>query len=97
MATRRGSFRGSRGEGLSYSLVLFCILQSGVDVNKPNSSEQTALDLVRSFTSSKAARDLKVLLKGRFELCCWSEKISSIDMLSCISTDQTGYYTSKNW
>ncbi|KAH8037959.1 hypothetical protein HPB51_019311 [Rhipicephalus microplus] len=36
---------------------------SGIDVNKPNSSEQTALDLVRTFSSSKAARDLKVLLR----------------------------------
>lgn len=43
--------------------VVRLLIQSGVDVNKPNSSEQTALDLVRSFTSSKAARDLKVLLK----------------------------------
>ncbi|KAH6942193.1 hypothetical protein HPB50_001762 [Hyalomma asiaticum] len=39
------------------------LLQSGIDVNKPNSSEQTALDLVRTFSSSKAARDLKVLLR----------------------------------
>ncbi|KAM7296564.1 caskin-1 [Ixodes scapularis] len=43
--------------------VVRLLIQSGVDVNKLNSSEQTALDLVRSFSSSKAARDLKVLLK----------------------------------
>ncbi|KAK8754971.1 hypothetical protein V5799_002326 [Amblyomma americanum] len=39
------------------------LLQSGIDVNKPNSSEQTALDLVRSFSSCQAGRDLKVLLR----------------------------------
>lgn len=43
----------------------FSLFQSGVDVNKPNSYDQTALDIVRSFTTCHAEREMKHLLKGR--------------------------------
>ena len=35
----------------------------GIDVNRPNSYDQTALDIVNKFTTSRAARELKQLLK----------------------------------
>ncbi|XP_033754976.1 caskin-1-like isoform X3 [Pecten maximus] len=35
----------------------------GVDVNKSNSYDQTALDIVTTYTTTRAARDLKQLLK----------------------------------
>ena len=34
-------------------------------MNKPNSYDQTALDIVNKFTTSRAARELKQLLKGK--------------------------------
>ena len=45
--------------------VLYFVFQCGVDVNKPNSYDQTALDIVNKFTTSRAARELKQLLKGK--------------------------------
>ncbi|XP_013386174.1 caskin-1 isoform X2 [Lingula anatina] len=35
----------------------------GVDVNRPNSYDQSALDIVNKFTTSRAAKELKQLLK----------------------------------
>ncbi|XP_076444536.1 LOW QUALITY PROTEIN: uncharacterized protein LOC143282697 [Babylonia areolata] len=43
--------------------VVKLLLDCGVDVNKPNSYDQTALDIVNKFTTSRAARELKQLLK----------------------------------
>ena len=43
----------------------YFVFQCGVDVNKPNSYDQTALDIVNKFTTSRAARELKQLLKGK--------------------------------
>lgn len=40
----------------------------GIDVNKANSYDQTALDIVNSYTTSRAAKDLKHLLKGKLQL-----------------------------
>ncbi|KAL8610492.1 hypothetical protein ACOMHN_060412 [Nucella lapillus] len=45
--------------------VVKLLLDCGVDVNKPNSYDQTALDIVNKFTTSRAARELKQLLKGQ--------------------------------
>nr|KAG5713414.1 hypothetical protein BaRGS_024962 [Batillaria attramentaria] len=42
----------------------FSPLYCGIDVNKPNSYDQTALDIVNKFTTTRAARELKQLLKG---------------------------------
>ena len=39
-------------------------LQSGIDVYKKNSHEQTALDIVNKFTPTRAAQDIKQLLRG---------------------------------
>ncbi len=38
--------------------------QCGADVNRPDSYDQTALDIVNKFTTSRAAKELKQLLKG---------------------------------
>ncbi|KAL8568780.1 hypothetical protein ACOMHN_036964 [Nucella lapillus] len=43
--------------------VVRLLLESGVDVNKTNSFEQTALDIVHKFTTSRAGRELKQLLR----------------------------------
>ncbi|XP_048758493.2 caskin-1-like isoform X4 [Ostrea edulis] len=43
--------------------VVRLLLDCGIDVNKANSYEQTALDIVNSYTTSRAAKDLKHLLK----------------------------------
>ncbi|XP_054716717.1 caskin-2-like [Uloborus diversus] len=43
--------------------VVRMLIESGVDVNKPNSYDQTALDIVRSFTTCHAEREMKHLLK----------------------------------
>ena len=44
----------------------WCVLfQCGIDVNRPNSYDQTALDIVNQFTASRAAKELKQLLKGK--------------------------------
>ncbi|XP_070183018.1 caskin-2-like [Littorina saxatilis] len=43
--------------------VVKLLLDCGIDVNKPNSYDQTALDIVNKFTTSRAARELKQLLK----------------------------------
>ena len=40
-------------------------LQCGVDVNKVNSYDQTALDIVNKFTTNRASREIKQLLKGK--------------------------------
>lgn len=45
-------------------LLLSLWLQCGVDVSRFNSYEQTALDIVKKFTSTHAAKELKTLLKG---------------------------------
>ena len=44
---------------------LSCLFQCGIDVNKPNSYDQTALDIVNKFTTSRTGRELKQLLKGK--------------------------------
>ncbi|KAK3090288.1 hypothetical protein FSP39_010658 [Pinctada imbricata] len=41
------------------------LLDCGVDVNKTNSYDQTALDIVTTYTTSRAGKDLKLLLKGK--------------------------------
>ncbi|XP_060083037.1 caskin-2-like [Ylistrum balloti] len=43
--------------------VVKLLLDCGVDVNKSNSYDQTALDIVTTYTTTRAARDLKQLLK----------------------------------
>ncbi|CAH1795709.1 unnamed protein product [Owenia fusiformis] len=43
--------------------VVKLLLDCGIDVNKPNSYDQTALDIVNKYTTSKAAKELKQLLK----------------------------------
>ncbi|ESP03783.1 hypothetical protein LOTGIDRAFT_156345 [Lottia gigantea] len=37
----------------------------GIDVNRPNSYDQTALDIVNKFTTHKGAKELKHILKGK--------------------------------
>jgi hypothetical protein len=44
--------------------VVRLLLDYGVDVNRPNSFDQTALDIVNKFTTSRAAKDMKQLLKA---------------------------------
>jgi len=39
--------------------------QCGIDVNKVNSYDQSALDIVNKFTTSRASKEIKQLLKGR--------------------------------
>jgi len=42
-----------------------CVLvQSGIDVNRINSYEQTALEVVNKFTASRGAREIKQMLRG---------------------------------
>lgn len=41
------------------------LFQCGIDVNKPNSYDQTALDIVNKFTTTRAAKELKHVLKGK--------------------------------
>ncbi|XP_015922608.1 caskin-2 isoform X2 [Parasteatoda tepidariorum] len=43
--------------------VVRMLIESGVDVNKPNSYDQTALDIVRSFTTCHAEKEMKNILK----------------------------------
>jgi len=43
-----------------------CGVQSGVDVNRLNSYEQTALEVVNKFTASRGAREIKQMLRGRY-------------------------------
>ena len=43
--------------------VVRLLLDYGVDVNRPNSFDQTALDIVNKFTTSRAAKDMKQLLR----------------------------------
>jgi len=38
--------------------------QSGIDVNRLNSYEQTALEVVNKFTASRGAREIKQMLRG---------------------------------
>ena len=44
------------------------LLQRGVDVNRPNASDQTALDIVEKFTTMKGSVELKQLLKSKRQL-----------------------------
>jgi len=44
--------------------IVWCGLQSGVDVNRLNSYEQTALEVVNKFTASRGAREIKQMLRG---------------------------------
>ena len=46
---------------------LVCIFQCGVDVNKANSYDQTALDIVNKFTTNRASKEIKQLLKGKIK------------------------------
>ncbi|XP_076366614.1 uncharacterized protein LOC143255207 isoform X2 [Tachypleus tridentatus] len=39
------------------------LIECGIDVNKPNSYDQTALDIVCSYSGSRASREMKQLLK----------------------------------
>lgn len=43
--------------------VVRLLLECGADVNQPNSYDQTALDIVNKFTTLRAAKELKALLK----------------------------------
>jgi len=45
--------------------VVWCGVQSGVDVNRLNSYEQTALEVVNKFTASRGAREIKQMLRGQ--------------------------------
>jgi len=46
-------------------IVSTCVLlQSGIDVNRLNSYEQTALEVVNKFTASRGAREIKQMLRG---------------------------------
>ncbi|XP_053393493.1 caskin-2-like isoform X2 [Mercenaria mercenaria] len=45
--------------------VVRLLLDCGVDVNKVNSYDQTALDIVNKFTTNRAAKEIKQLLKGQ--------------------------------
>jgi len=51
---------------VNYQCVTFvCVLvQSGIDVNRLNSYEQTALEVVNKFTASRGAREIKQMLRG---------------------------------
>ncbi|XP_041363793.1 caskin-2-like [Gigantopelta aegis] len=49
--------------------VVKLLLDCGIDVNKPNSYDQTALDIVNKFTSNKAAKELKHILKEASSAC----------------------------
>ena len=40
------------------------VMQAGIDVNVPNSYEQTALDIVNKFTRKAGAKELKTILQG---------------------------------
>lgn len=46
---------------------VFVTFQCGIDVNKVNSYDQTALDIVNKFTTSRASKEIKQLLKGKFK------------------------------
>ncbi|XP_074649443.1 uncharacterized protein LOC141904707 isoform X3 [Tubulanus polymorphus] len=39
------------------------LLENGIDINRANSYDQTALDIVNRFTASRAAKELKQILK----------------------------------
>ena len=41
-----------------------CVLQHGADVNRVNSYEQTALDIVSKFTANRAAHQIEQMLRG---------------------------------
>ena len=49
-----------------YNHVYRFSFQCGVDVNHPDSYDQSALDIVNKFTTSRAAKELKQLLKGQY-------------------------------
>ena len=49
----------------SLPIILHSVFQCGVDVNKVNSYDQTALDIVNKFTSNRASKEIKQLLKGK--------------------------------
>lgn len=42
----------------------YVCVQCGADVNRLNSYEQTALEVVNKFTASRGARDIKQMLRG---------------------------------
>lgn len=46
------------------------VMQAGVDVNVPNSYEQTALDIVQKFTRKAGAKELKTILQGILSNLC---------------------------
>ena len=43
---------------------MWVLVQSGIDVNRLNSYEQTALEVVNKFTASRGAREIKQMLRG---------------------------------
>lgn len=53
---------------LDYFCAIFVLdivfVQCGADVNRSNSYEQTALEVVNKFTASRGARDIKQMLRG---------------------------------
>ena len=58
------------------TFVFVCVFfQCGVDVNRPDSYDQSALDIVNKFTTSRAAKELKQLLKGTFTTPTISTKL----------------------
>ncbi|XP_060582122.1 caskin-2-like isoform X1 [Ruditapes philippinarum] len=52
--------------------VVKLLLDCGVDVNKVNSYDQTALDIVNKFTTNRAAKEIKQILKGKNTKCSCS-------------------------
>ena len=57
------------------NLVTMCVylcvfVQSGIDVNRLNSYEQTALEVVNKFTASRGAREIKQMLRGNIIISC---------------------------
>ena len=86
---------------LRWCVFFFVDLQCGIDVNRPNSYDQTALDIVNKFTTSRAARELKQLLKGQshvyFKLFIHSF-LSWVFHLFVLSVESTANnYKSSSW
>lgn len=46
-------------------LLLFSLLQSGINATVRNTYSQTALDIVYQFTATQASREIKQLLRGK--------------------------------
>lgn len=46
-------------------LLLFSLIQSGINATVRNTYSQTALDIVYQFTATQASREIKQLLRGK--------------------------------